>query len=743
MTALSFARLDNASVLRGTASFCDDVHFAGEAHAVFVRSPHAHARIVRLDTSAAMHVPGVLAAYAMADLDDLSPFPFQSPVAAPDGSPATAPPLWPLARDVVRYGGEPIAVVIGETEHAARDGAEAVAAEYATLPVTVSARAASDSAIVARYRLGDPAAVDAAFASATHSVALTLHNNRVVAAPMEPNVSVASWNASDGTFLLSTGAQAPHAARDQLAQVLGIAPDRLRLVVPRMGGGFGARVVGCREDAVLLSAARRLRRPMRWRAKRSELFLSAPHARDHDTDIAGAFDADGLLLALRAHVWANLGAYPALFGIPIATTTGNRIVDGSYRVPATSIVVDCVLTNTVPTAPYRGAGRPETIYRIERLMDKAAVTIGLDPAEIRRRNLIPATAMPYRNNAGQIYDSGNYPALLAQALTHSDWAGFALRRAAAEACGLLRGRGVCCHIDTTSGMQPHETVDARLLADGTFEFLSGTQEMGQSIVDTYRALAASALGVSQHRITIVQGDTGRVATGIGSYGSRSLHIGGSALRAAAVALRERIAETAGRLLGAAPTTLAFDDDGVRARGANRFLAWADLAPHDLRADATFSAPFNFPSGCYVCEVEINPQTGGVIVDRFVAVDDVGTVINPIVVKAQVQGGVAQGIGQALLEHCAYDAHGQLLAGSFMDYAMPRAADVPDVIGIADERWPSPANPLGVKGAGESGAVGAPPAVVAAVIDALRPFGVTHLDMPIRAGDVWRCLSAWT
>ena len=530
-----------------------------------------------------------------------------------------------------------------------------------------------------------------------------------------------------------------------LAGVLGVPPSALRIVVPRMGGGFGARIIAGREDAVLLSAARRLGRPLRWRAERSELFLAGPHARDHDADVEGAFDADGRVLALRTHVFVNLGASPSWFGIPIATTTGHRIVDGPYRVPATDVTVDCVLTNTAPTAPYRGAGRPEVVHRIERLMDVAAAAIGLDPVEIRRRNLVPPRAMPYRNNAGQSYDSGDYPAVLEAAIAAADWAGFPARRAASEAAGRLRGRGLCCHIDTTSGAQPHETVAASLGGDGRFAFLCGTQEMGQSIADTYRALAAAVLGVAAQRIAIVQGDTARVPSGVGSYGSRSLHIGGSALREAAVALR--VPDRAGSRTIAAATGGCPHARRRRRAGAGRQQPVPDLggtgdagSSGALQAEATFSGAFNFPNGCHVCEVEIDPQTGAITVARFTAVDDVGTVLNPSAVHGQIQGGIAQGIGQALLEECRYDPDGQLLAGSFMDYAMPRAADVPAVEGLLDERWPSPTNPLGVKGAGESGAVGAPPAVVAAVIDALRPFGVAHLDMPIRSGDVWRIIN---
>jgi aerobic carbon-monoxide dehydrogenase large subunit len=737
MRGLRIPRLDDADLLRGRAHFGDDEHGDGEAVAVFVRATHAHARIVLLNVAPALGVAGVRAAFTMVDLTELRPIPFQAPAPGP----AKAPRLWPLARDVVRHVGEPVAVVIGETANAARDGAEAVRVEYEALPVEVSARVAAEQATVSLYRLGDPVAVEAAFASAPHCVAVRVHNNRLAPAPMEPNVSRAIWH-GDRPCLV-TGVQAPHAARELMAGVLGLDAMALRVRVPRFGGGFGGRILPGREESVLLAAARRLGRPLRWCAERSEVFLCAPHARDHDSDVEGAFAEDGRLLALRTRVFVNLGAYPTPFGIPIATSTGHRIVDGPYRIPAIDVSVACVLTNTVPTGPYRGAGRPEVVHRIERLLDVAAAQLGIGRAEIRRRNLVPAAAMPYRNNAGQVYDSGDYGAILDAALAAADWSGFAERRQQAEARGRLRGRGLCCHIDTTSGLYPHETVAARLTPEGRFEFLSGTQEMGQSLVDTYRALAASVFAVAVARINIVQGDTARVASGVGSYGSRSLYVGGSALQQAAAALRGKLVVEIARLLGDVPDAITLDDTGARARSTNATLSWSDIAaradPSALDASATFSAPFNFPNGCYVAEVEIEPDTGRIDVVAFLGVDDVGTVLNHEVVHAQTQGGAVQGLGQALLEDCCFGTDGQLLAGSFLDYAMPRANDAPWVVSILDERYPSPTNPLGAKGAGESGAVGAPPAIVSAVIDALRPFGVTHLDMPIRPEQVWRAI----
>lgn len=745
--------LIDADVLLGRATYGDDLRFEGLLHAAFVRSPHAHGRIARLDVERARRRPGILAVLTGADFSDVKPLPFHSTVPGPDGGRVRAPNLFPLARDTVRYCGEPVAMIVAESRAQALDAAEDIEIGYEVAPAITEARAAATSTaplvdaelgsnIIAEYRLGDVAAAEKAFQTAAVHVRLRVRNNRIAAAPMEPRVSTASYDAETSRFILHAGVQAPHLSRQILAEALGIDPAKLRVVVPRMGGGFGARIAPYREDLALLLAARRIGRPVRWRAERSELFFSDLHARDHDTDIEGAFDESGVLLAVRTRVFANLGAYPAYFGIPIATTTGNRIVDGPYRVPVTDLTVHCVLTHTVPTGPYRGAGRPEVVHRLERLMDRAAQRFGIDPVEIRRRNLIDGSRIPYRNNAGQSYDSGNFPALLERALEISDWSGFEARRQRTEAEGRLRGRGMCYHIDTTSGMTPSETVVARSTSGGVIELLSGTQEMGQSIAASYRMIAAAELGIDPQRIRVLQGDTDSVATGAGSYGSRSLYIGGSAVLETVRAMKARMLDWASGRLEVAPQDLEINDDGFRVVGSDRFVGWQEALRDPeftkIQCAQGFGADFNFPNGCYVAEVEIDRETGAVFVDRLVAVDDVGRVLNPAAVKGQVQGGVAQGLGQAVMEACVYNApDGQLLSGSFMDYALPRASDMPELTVVEDERWPSPTNPLGAKGAGESGAVGTPPAVVSAVLDALRPYGDIELDMPIRSEDVWR------
>ena len=738
---LGVYREDN-SLLVGAATFSDDLRLEGETSAIFVRSPHAHAEILRLDGSAARRMSGVVAVFTAEDLGAAGPLSDGSSPFRPAA--CDAPSMSPLAHERVRYVGEPLALVIAESRLAGLDAAEAVAAEYLPVEVVVDAATAAERAgnIVAAFSLGDPKRTAAALAQAPRIVSINAKSPRIAGMPMEPRAAAATWTEKD-EFTLYAPLQAPHLARDILASVLGVQAQAIRVLVPRMGGGFGVRLLPTREDAALLLAARKTGRPVRWCADRSEGSFVDPQARDHAATLTGGFDLDGHLLALRVDGLVNVGAYPGYFTIPISTTTGNRIVDGPYVIPTLDLMVRCVVTNTVPIGPYRGAGRPEVIHRLERLMDTAALELGLDPVAIRRRNLIPGAAMPFRNNAGQLYDSGDYPTVLDAALKISDWDGFPGRRCASERFGRLRGRGLCCHIDTTSGVAPSETVVVRLARDGRIEVLSGTQEMGQSLASTYRRLVVEATGIPLGRVDIVQGDTSRVRSGVGSYGSRSLIIGGSALCGAAAAFAEKLKDAAGDVLEARVEDVTFDDDGARVVGTDRLARWEDLAlARNIEAEHEFASTFAFPNGCYVCEVEIDKETGAISVERFTAVDDVGRVINAPAVHGQVEGGVMQGIGQALMERCVYDDSGQLLNASFLDYAMPRALDLPIRFdGVAMEAWPSPLNPQGAKGAGESGAVGTPPAIVAAVVDALRPFGVKDLTMPIRAETVWRAMQA--
>jgi carbon-monoxide dehydrogenase large subunit len=732
-------REDN-SLLVGAGTYTDDLRFARETWGVFVRSPHAHAEILHIEADAARRAPGAVAVFTAEDLGAAGPLLGHPNSLRPSTS--AVPQLFPLAARQVRYVGEPVALVVAENLFIALDASMAVAVAYRALPVTVGGVAAVEDArnVVATFRLGDPERTALALAQAPRLVSASMSSPRIAGMPMEPRAAIATWTSSSG-YTLHAPLQAPHLARDVLAPALGVEAVAIRIVVPRMGGGFGTRLLPVREDAALLLAARRIGRPVRWRTDRTEGSMVDMQARDQSATVTGGFDLDGRLLGARIDVVADVGAYPTYFAVPISTTTGSRIVDGPYRIPTIDVAVRCVATHTVPIGPYRGAGRPEVIHRIERLLEHAAMELGIDPVDIRRRNLIPGAAMPFRNNAGQSYDSGDYPKMLEVALNLSDWSGFAARRLASEARGRLRGHGVCCHIDTTSGVNPAESVVIHLASNGRIEVLSGTQEMGQSLAATYRGLAAAEINVPIQIIDIVQGDTARVASGVGSYGSRSLFIGGSAVRAAAISFRKTLMESVGELLEVEARDIVFGIEGAKVAGTDRGIGWIELASRrSIQADAEFSSTFTFPNGCYVCEVEIDKETGVVKIERFIAVDDVGKVVNPTVVHGQICGGVMQGIGQALMERCVYDENAQLLTASFADYAMPRAADQPsEFLAVMLENWPSPLNPLGAKGAGENGAVGTPPAVVAAVVDALRPYGVRDITMPIHSETVWRLI----
>ena len=665
------------------------------------------------------------------------------------------PPCLALAEGLARHVGEPVALVVAESLATARDAAERVEVAYRPLPAVVGAREAvrptapqlcpsAPGNVVGLYEVGDAARVAAVMAGARPVVRLEVNNNRVVAFPLEPRTAIGLWDAQRGELTLRCSSQAAQLSRQLLAGALGLPETALHLQVGDVGGGFGARIVPYREDLLVLFAARRLGRPVRWRCERGEAFLSDTQGRDHAATLRLALDAGGRILAYEADVLADMGAYLSPFGLPIATTTGHRVITGVYDIPAVFLRVRGVLTNSVPTGPYRGAGRPEAIHRLERVIDVAAARLRLDPAELRRRNLLRPAQLPYRNAAGWSYDSGDFPRLLERALARADWAGFPARREASAAAGRLRGRGLACHIDTTSGLALEETATLRLDATGQVELLSGTQAIGQGLASGYAQIVADRLGLPPGQVKGIQGDTRRGAAGGGTYGSRSLYLGGSAADAAGATLRARLLTLAATALATSPERLRIEAGLVLAQDSNRAISFAELAAAQpggaLAASASVEAPYCFPNGCYVAEVEVDPETGATRVVRFTALDDVGRVINPMIVHGQVHGGLAQGIGQALLEGVHYDpASGQLLTGSPMDYALPRAADLPAFEVACDESWPTASNPLGAKGAGESGAVGAPPAVVAAVVDALAGHGVEHLDMPITSEKVWRAL----
>ncbi|MCX7142654.1 MAG: xanthine dehydrogenase family protein molybdopterin-binding subunit [Proteobacteria bacterium] len=752
---VSVPRVEDSRLLTGKGRFVDALRLDGMAHGVVFRSTMAHARVLALDVGEARSSPGVLAVFCGEDFvrAGLRPIGFHAITHGEGGRPMSAPPRYALATDTVRHVGEPLAFIVAETAAAALDAADRVVVDYESLPCVVGVEQAvapgapqlwpeAPSNVAGLYEYGDRAKTDAAILNADRVVSLRVVNNRIVPNPMEPRASIGVWDETTQRMILHTANQAVHMSRRLLAEIFGLPEASIRLVVRDIGGGFGAKVTPYPEDVMVLHAARVLHRPVKWRAERTEAFLSDTHGRDHVSHCDLALDRSGRFLALRVRDLADMGAYISFFSAAIATRTGNRIANGVYHIPEIHAEIRTVLTNTPPTGPYRGAGRPEAIYRLERLIDVAAIECGIDPVELRRRNLIPPSAIPYTNVVGQIYDSGNFERVLDAALLRSDWAGFEARRLAALARSRLLGRGLSMHIDTTSGIEPSETATVRV--DGArVVVLSGTQAMGQGLETVYGQLAAGVLGLPVTLIEIVQGDSDRVPSGVGSYGSRSLYIGGSAIVAAARKWIECAGHTAARALGCEPGELSYGQGRFSSRSGGSigiFELAREASDGAIEAAATATSPFCFPNGCNVCEAEIDAETGTVQIVRYTSVEDVGTVINPAIVEGQMHGAVLQGIGQALYEHGLIDAEsGQLVAGSLLDYTLPRADALASIDTACDETSPSTTNILGAKGAGEGGSLGAPPAVVSAVVDALRGFGVSHIDMPLWPEKIWRVM----
>jgi carbon-monoxide dehydrogenase large subunit len=728
-------------------------------------------------------MPGVVAVFTGADTaaDRVGSMRCLWQIRSRDGRPMAEPPRWALARERVRHVGEPVALVVAESAAAAHDAAGAVEVTYAPLPAVADSRDALAPAAPAlhdeapgnvgfRWGRGDEAAVRQAFARAAHVVRLDLVNNRLCGVAIEPRAVVAAWDAAAERLTLYVATQVPHHVRRLVAEELGLPEGGLRVVAPDVGGGFGYKGKHYPEETLLAWAARRLRRSLRWVATRTESFLSDYQGRDHRTHAELALDGDGRFLALRVETLASLGAYVSTFGAAIPSAIYTALLAGVYRTPAVYAEVTGVFTNTVPTDAYRGAGRPEACYVLERLADRAARQLGLDRAEIRRRNLVPPGAMPYATPVGPTYDCGDFPRMLARALDIADYDGFERRRAAAAARGRLRGFGLACYVES-SGVAPSrlagalgaragffEAAEVRVDPEGGVLALVGTHSHGQGHATTFAQILASRLGVPLDRIEIVEGDTDRVPYGTGTFGSRSIAVGGSALDRAATRIVAKGRRIAAHLLEAAEADLEFRDGAFAVVGTGRRVGFAQVAraahvPHQYPADlepglhevAFYDPPsFAFSNGAHVCEVEVEPETGAVRVVDYRVVDDVGTVINPLVVEGQVHGGLAQGIGQALAETTAYDRDsGQLLSGSLMDYAVPRADDLPGFVTETDESQPCTHNPLGAKGCGESGTIGAPPAVMSAVLDALGPLGVADLEMPATPERVWRAIRAAT
>lgn len=777
----SVRRREDLRFVSGRGTYTDDINRPGQLYAVILRSPHAHARIRGIDTAAAKAAPGVAAVFTGDEMaaDGVGGLPCGWQVKNKDGTPMAEPPHPVLAVGKVRHVGDPVAVVIAETRSRARDAAELISVDYEVLPAVPTLEAAQKPGaplvhdgvagnICYDWHLGDKDAVDAAFAKAHKVARLELVNNRLIPNAMEPRAAVGEFDPMSGEYTLYTTSQNPHVIRLLMgAFVLHIPEHKLRVVAPDVGGGFGSKIYHYAEEAIVTWAAGKLKRPVKWTADRAESFMSDAHGRDHVTVAEMALDRDGRFLALRVRTQANMGAYLSTFAPCVPTYLYATLLAGVYTTPAIYAEVKAVFTNSVPVDAYRGAGRPEATFLLERLVDICALEMGMDRVEIRRRNFIPASAFPYQTPVALQYDSGDYTATLDACLKATDWAGFEARRAEAKRRGKLRGIGISTYIEAC-GIAPsavvgslgaraglYEVANIRVNPTGSITVFTGTHSHGQGHETTFAQLIADQFGVPMSQVEIVHGDTARIPFGMGTYGSRSIAVGGSAMVKAAEKIIAKGKRIAAHLLEASADDIEFKDGKFQVAGTDRAKTLAEVSlaayvPHNYPIEelepgleeTAFYDPKNFtyPGGCHICEVEIDPDTGVVEVVNFTAVDDVGRVINPMIVEGQIQGGVAQGIGQALLETCVYDADGQLLSGSMMDYTMPRADDLPNItVGTAITLCTH--NPLGVKGCGEVGAIGSPPAVIGAVVDALKDYGVRHLDMPATPHRLWQIINA--
>jgi carbon-monoxide dehydrogenase large subunit len=746
------SRAEDLTLVKGAGRYADDVRLPNAAYAFVLRSPHAHALLRRLDATAARRAPGVLAVLTGADAraDGLGDIPCLIPVTNADGTPRGETPRPLLAVDRVRHVGDPVALVVAESAQRAKDAAELIEVDYEPLPAVADTYAAVKPGapqvwadvknnICFDIALGGRAAVDAAFARAKHVTRLELVNNRLVANPLEPRAAVADYDPATGRSTLYTPTQGPHLIRSQIAdQILKLDPRELRVVSGNVGGGFGMKIFLHPEQPLVVWASRKLKRPVRWTGERSETFLADVQGRDNYSIAELALDADAKFLALRVTTYANMGAYLSNFG-PFIPQLALYVLSSVYRIPAIALAVKGVVTNTVPVDAYRGAGRPEGIYLAERIVDVAARELGLAPDEIRRRNFIDA--FPYQTPVESEYDSGDFAGTMVLAMAQADWAGFPARRAGAGKRGRLRGIGLGMYIERCGAGSP-DTVTLRVGGDGKVTLISGMQDNGQGHVTGFKQVLSAWLGIDADAIEVVQGDTDVVPDGL-TGGSRFLAIGGVAATAAADEAVGKGRETAASLLEAAAADVEYRDGRYWIAGTDRGVSLFEVAAKAGGLAATHTRnpeKYTYPNGCHIVEVEVDPETGETRIERYTIVDDFGRAINPLLLEGQVHGGTVQGVGQALLEHGYYDPEtAQLLAGSFMDYALPRADDVPS-FDCGFNHSPCTTNPLGVKGAGESGAVGAPAAVISAVVDALYArTGLKHVDMPATREKVWRAL----
>jgi aerobic carbon-monoxide dehydrogenase large subunit len=758
-------RLEDPRFITGRGRYVDDIDMPLQCHGVLVMSPHAHARIKSIDTAAAKAAPGVLAVLTGADVE-ADKIGSLVPVMPEDmGGPKGYRTLRPiLSSGKVRAVGDRVAFVVAETLQQARDAAELIAIDYEPLPAVVSLEDAvkpgapviwdgAPNNVAVGLMMGDKAATDAAFAGAKHVVSVKLVNNRVSANSIEPRAAIGQYHPDSESYTLYSTSQNPHGHRQHVSgDVLKVPQIKVRVISPDVGGGFGMKGAVYPEDALVLWASRRCGgRPVKWVSTRSEAFLSDAHGRDQVVTGELALDERGKILGLRVDALHDMGShvFDASIVVPLFAL---KLAPGVYQVPAVHAAGRAVLTNTPPLQPYRGAGRPEATYLIEQLLDRAAHVIGVDPIEIRRRNFVPPTAMPHKLHSGIAYDSGEFMRVMDECLKLADWSGFAKRAAQSKKDGKLRGRGIGYFIEEAAIFNDRMVI--RFDPSGTLMILAGTHSHGQGHQTVYTQMVHEWLGVPMESISFIQGDTNEVAVGRGTYGSRSMHVGGNALKKAADAIIEKAKPMAAMMLEAAAGDIEFKNGSFHIVGTDRALPLTAVAQSlhrpmflppqfevGLEASGTFAAePSNFPNGCHVCEVEIDPETGVVTLARYAAVDDVGKIMNALLCEGQIHGGVAQGVGQALMESIVFDTDGQLVTGSFQDYAMPRATDFPDLVSELTE-VPATTNPLGIKGAGEAGATGAPPAVIGAILDALRPLGIDHIDMPATPNKIWQAIHA--
>ncbi|WP_151446780.1 xanthine dehydrogenase family protein molybdopterin-binding subunit [Lacisediminimonas profundi] len=776
----SVRRKEDYRFVTGSGRYTDDIQLQGQTFAYFLRSPHAHANIVSIDKSAALAAPGVLAVLTGDDLaaDKLGGVPCGWLITDVNGQPMKEPPHPALAHGKVRYVGDQVAVIIASTYLQAKEASERVDVQYDVLPAVVDASDAIKAGAPVlhdvapdnrcyKWSIGDKAAVDAAFAGAHHVTRLELSNNRLIPNAMEPRAAIGHYSRGDDSYTLYVANQNPHVERLLLtAFVMGLPEHKMRVVAPDVGGGFGSKIFLYAEDVVVTWASKKVNRPVKWTAERSESFLTDAHGRDHATLAEMAVDANGKFLAMRVHTVANLGAYLSTFATSVPTILYATLLAGQYSTPQIYCEVDGVFTNTAPVDAYRGAGRPEAAYVVERLVSAVGREMKISDIDIRRRNFI--TQFPYQTPVALQYDVGDFNACLDGAVELADVAGFAARREESKKRGKLRGLGYSTYIEAC-GLAPsniagalgaraglYEVGEVRVNPTGSITVFTGSHSHGQGHETTFAQIVGERLGVPIDQIDIVHGDTGRVPFGMGTYGSRSLAVGGSAIMKAVDKIVAKGKKIAAHLLEASAGDIEFKDGKFTIEGTDRSVPFSQVAfsayvPHNYPLaelepglnETAFYDPTNFtyPAGAHICEVEVDPDTGVVEIAAMTAVDDFGNIINPMIVEGQVHGGLAQGIGQALMENCVYDKEsGQLLSGSYLDYSMPRAEDLPS-FKVGNRVTPCSHNPLGVKGCGEAGAIGSPPAVINAVIDALGPLGVTHIDMPATPHRVWSAIQS--